>query len=610
MMAKVPGPRWMVVLAATAALILWLPKESFPQRTSSHHKPAIGTPSSPHRKSVLPGISFADVTRTAGIDFRLTCGGPEKLYIMDSMCGGVAVFDYDNDGWPDIFLVNGSEIGDVKAGKCHLGKLYHNNHDGTFTDVTAKSGIDHCGWGFGAAVGDYDNDGKDDLYITYLDGAVLYRNNGDGTFSDVTSKAGVGNSGRWGTSASFGDYDNDGHLDLYVSNYVDLDLDHLPEFGQGSFCQYRGFPVSCGPRGLKGSRDRLYHNNGDGTFTDVAEKLNVDPGSYYGLGVMWLDYDRDGCLDVYVSDDSTPSMLYRGDCKGGFTEVGARAGVAYSGDGREQAGMGIDSADYDNDGWPDIAKANFSDDTNNLFHNDHSGGFTDLAGPANFGPISTPFLGFGLKFFDADNDGWPDVFIANGHVNPQVDQHTFGVTYAERPFLFHNLGNGKFEEIGQLAGVPFTRRYVGRGAATADFFNDGKLDLLVNVIDASPLLLRNQSAHSGHWLRIKTIGVRSNRDGFGARVEVQSANLTQSGEVRANSSFESASDARLHFGLGTATWVDAITIRWPSGAVDRLGRQSADQEIVVEEGRGIVPQAPAAQQDKKSGTAPLPGRSK
>jgi hypothetical protein len=303
---------------------------------------------------------------------------------------------------------------------------------------------------------------------------------------------------------------------------------------------------------------------------------------------MWLDFDLDGCLDLYVSDDSTPSMLYKGDCKGGFTEVGAQAGVAYSGDGREQAGMGIDSADYDNDGWPDIAKANFSDDTNNLFHNDHSGAFTDLAGPANFGPISIPFLGFGLKFLDADNDGWPDIFIANGHVNPQVDQHTFGVTYAERPFLFHNLGNGKFEEIGQRSGAPFARRYVGRGAAAADFFNDGKMDLLINVIDGSPLLLRNLSAHSGHWLRIKTIGVRSNRDGFGARVEVKSANLTQSAEVRANSSFESASDSRLHFGLGAAKWVDAITIRWPSGIVDRLGRQNADQEIVVKEGKGVV----------------------
>jgi hypothetical protein len=588
----------MVALAGVATLLAWLPKELFPQGTSSPHKPAVGTPLSPHAKSGLPGISFADVTRGAGIEFRLTCGGPDKLYIMDSMCGGVAAFDYDNDGWMDIFLVNGSEIGDLKAGKCHLGKLYRNNHDGTFSDVTAKSGIDHCGWGFGAAVGDYDNDGKDDLYITYLDGAVLYRNNGDGTFSDMTSKARVGNDGNWGTSAAFGDYDNDGYLDLYVANYVDLDLNHLPEFGQGSFCQYRGFAVSCGPRGLKGGRDRLYHNNRDGTFSDVSEKLNIDPGSYYGLGVMWLDYDLDGCLDLYVADDSTPSMLYKGDCKGGFTEVGARAGVAYSGDGREQAGMGIDSADYDNDGWPDIAKANFSDDTNNLFHNDHDGEFTDLAGPARIGPISTPFLGFGLKFLDADNDGWLDLFIANGHVNPQVDQHTFGVTYAQRPFLFHNLGNGQFEEIGQRAGAPFARRYVGRGAVT-DFFNDGKVDLLVNVIDGSPLLLRNRSARSGHWLRIKTIGTRSNHDGYGARVEVKSAGLTQSAEVRANSSFESASDPRLHFGLGVAARVDSIIVRWPSGTLDRLGPQDADQELVIEEGKGLVSQPNAFPQIKR-----------
>jgi enediyne biosynthesis protein E4 len=599
MMARVPGSRWMVALAGVATLLAWLPKELFPQGTSSPHKPAVGTPLSPHAKSGLPSISFADVTRAAGIEFRLTCGGPDKLYIMDSMCGGVAAFDYDNDGWMDIFLVNGSEIGDLKAGKCHLGKLYRNNHDGTFSDVTAKSGIDHCGWGFGAAVGDYDNDGKDDLYITYLDGAVLYRNNGDGTFSDMTSKARVGNDGNWGTSAAFGDYDNDGYLDLYVANYVDLDLNHLPEFGQGSFCQYRGFAVSCGPRGLKGGRDRLYHNNRDGTFSDVSEKLNIDPGSYFGLGVMWLDYDLDGCLDLYVADDSTPSMLYKGDCKGGFTEVGARAGVAYSGDGREQAGMGIDSADYDNDGWPDIAKANFSDDTNNLFHNDHNGEFTDLAGPARIGPISTPFLGFGLKFLDADNDGWLDLFIANGHVNPQVDQHTFGVTYAQRPFLFHNLGDGQFEEIGQRAGAPFARRYVGRGAVTADFFNDGKVDLLVNVIDGSPLLLRNRSARSGHWLRIKTIGTRSNHDGYGARVEVKSAGLTQSAEVRANSSFESASDPRPHFGLGVAARVDSIIVRWPSGTLDRLGPQDADQELVIEEGKGLVSQPNAFPQIKR-----------
>jgi hypothetical protein len=582
-----------LAFAAAAMAAAVLPTIGLPQSTLSNVASVSGSESA-QKPSSTSKVSFADVTRAAGIEFHLICGGPEKRYIMESMCGGVAVFDYDGDGWMDIFLVNGSTLEDQEAGKCHPSKLFRNNHDGTFTDVTAKSGINHCGWGFGVAVGDYDNDGKEDLYITYLDGAVLYHNNGDGTFTDVTAKAGVGNAGHWGTSTAFGDYDNDGYLDLYVANYVDLDLNHLPEFGQGPFCQYRGIPVSCGPRGLKGGRDRLYHNNGDGTFTDVTEKLKIDPNSYYGLGVLWLDYDLDGCLDLYVADDSTPSMLYHGDCKGGFTEVGVEAGVAYSADGREQAGMGIDSADYDNDGWPDIAKANFSDDANNLFHNDHSGEFTDLAGPANFGPVSIPFLGFGVKFLDLDNDGWKDVFVANGHVNPQVDQHSFGVTYAERPLLFRNLKNGKFEEIGKQAGTSMVRRYVARAAASADFFNDGSEDLLVSVLDGSPLLLRNKTAPIGHWLRIKTIGVHSNRDGFGSRVELKAGGLTQTTEVRANSSFESASDPRVHFGLGQATQADSIVIRWPSGTVDRLGPQVADQEIVVEEGKGVVAKYNAA----------------
>ena len=560
-----------------------------PKTNHSSHAPA-----SNQKGKSAPShlVSFADVGKTAGIDFHLTCGGPEKRYIIESMCGGIAVFDYDNDGWMDIFLVDGSTLADQRDAKCHTGKLYHNNHDGTFTEVTAKSGLAHCGWGFGVAVGDYDNDGWEDLYITYLDGAILYHNNHDGTFTDVTAKAGVGNTGRWGTSAAFGDYDNDGYLDLYVANYVDLDLQHLPEFGRGLFCQYRGIPVSCGPRGLKGGRDRLYHNNGDGTFTDVTEKLNIDPDSYYGLGVLWLDYDLDGCLDLYVADDSSPSMLYHGDCKGGFTEVGVQAGVAYSADGREQAGMGVDTADYDHDGWPDIAKTNFSDDTNNLFHNDHTGEFTDLAGPANFGPVSVPFLGFGVKFFDVDNDGWKDLFVANGHVNPQVDQYSFGVTYAERPLLFRNLGNGKFEEIGMSAGAALAHRYVARGAAAADFFNDGREGLLVSVLDGSPLLLRNQSHPQGHWLRIKTVGVRSNRDGFGARVEVRADGVTQVAEVRANSSFESASDPRVHFGLASANHVDSIIVRWPSGTIDRVDAQAANQEIVIEEGKGPVAHHP------------------
>jgi enediyne biosynthesis protein E4 len=591
--------RWLArVILCLAAPLPQAAQQSSQSQPRTRHVAAASK--SRNQNAHSSAVSFVDVTQAAGIDFHLTCGGPEKHYIMESMCGGIAVFDYDNDGWMDILLVNGSTLEDLQAGKCHPSKLYRNNHDGTFTDVTTKAGLTHCGWGFGAAVGDYDNDGWDDLYITYLDGAVLYHNNHDGTFTDVTAKAGVGNLGRWGTSAAFGDYDNDGHLDLYVANYVDVDLDHLPEFGQGRFCQYRGIPVSCGPRGLKGGRDRLYRNNGDGTFTDVTEKLNIDPDAYYGLGVLWLDYDLDGCLDLYVADDSSPSMLYHGDCKGGFTEVGVPAGVAYSSDGREQAGMGIDSADYDNDSWPDIAKANFSDDSNNLYHNDHNGEFTDLAGPANFGPVSIPFLGFGLKFLDLDNDGWKDIFVANGHVNPQVDQHSFGVTYAERPLLFHNLQNGKFEEIGLRAGTPLARRRVARGTATADFFNDGREDLLVSVLDGSPLLLRNQT-ESGHWLRIKTIGTASNRGGFGARVQVKAGGLTQTAEVRANSSFESASDPRLHFGLGAATRVGAITIHWPSGKTDTLGPESADQELVVQEGHGVLARHPGAMATNQPG---------
>ena len=540
------------------------------------------------KKSPASIVSFEDVARAAGLNFHLTCGDPQKRYIMESDCGGIAVFDFDNDGWMDILLVNGSTLEDLRAGKCHPSKLYRNNHDGTFTDVSAKAGINHCGWGFGVAVGDYDDDGWEDVYITYLDGGVLYRNNGNGTFTDVTAQAGVGNAGRWGTSAAFGDYDNDGYLDLYIANYVDVDLNHLPEFGKGPFCQYRGIPVSCGPRGLKGSRDRLYHNNGDGTFTDVSEKLNIDPDAYYGLGVLWLDYDLDGCLDLYVANDSSPSLLYHGDCRGNFTEVGVNAGVAYSADGREQAGMGIDSADYDHDGWPDIAKTNFSDDTNDLYHNDHNGEFTDLGGPSGFAPVSVPFLGFGVKFFDFDNDGWPDIFVADGHVNPQVEQGSFGVTYAERPLLFHNLQNGKFAEIGAHAGAALARRYVARGAASADFWNNGAQDLLVSVLDGSPLLLRNQTAPRGHWLRIKTVGTRSNRDGFGARVEITAGGMTQTAEVRANSSFESASDPRVHFGLGEATKVESIVIHWPSGIVDRMGPEAADQELVIKEANGII----------------------
>jgi enediyne biosynthesis protein E4 len=579
------GAACVIVFACLAAAQTTRPVGPHPStvQKSTASKSATKTPLS------VPPL-FVDVTHAAGIDFHLNCGSKEKLYIVETQCGGAAAFDYDNDGWMDILLVDGSTIEDYKGGKCHPPKLYHNNHDGTFTDVSAKSGLNFCGWGYGVAIGDYDNDGWEDVYITGFDHSALYHNNHDGTFTDVTAKAGVANAGRWGTSAAFGDYDNDGNLDLYIANYVDVDMNNLPPFGVGPFCQYRGIPVNCGPRGLKGARDRLYHNNGDGTFTDVTEKLGIDPDSYYGLGVLWLDYDKDGCEDLYVANDSSPSLLYHNNCKGGFTEVGIEAGVAYSGDGREQAGMGIDSADYDRDGWPDIVKTNFSDDANNLYHNDHNGEFTDLAGPAGIGAISTPYLGFGAKFLDYDNDGWPDLFIANGHVDPQVEGQSFGVGYAERPFLFHNLvkTTGKFEEIGTKAGAALAKKYVGRAALTADFWNRGRQDLLFTDLDASPILLRNEVPSAGHWLRIKTVGHKSNRDGYGAKVEVTIGNATQYAEVRAGSSFESSSDPRVHFGLGAATRVDSVVVRWPSGQIDRIGQQSADQQLTVEEGRGVI----------------------
>jgi len=514
---------------------------------------------------------------------------------MESMCGGIAVIDYDNDGWPDIFLVNGSTLEELKSNTSPTGKLYHNNHDGTFTDVTEKAGLAQRGWCFGAAVGDYDNDGWDDLYITCLTRSFLYRNNGDGTFRDVTMQAGVGNAGRWGTSAAFGDYDRDGHLDLYVANYVDLDLDNLPKFGSTPFCQYRGIAVSCGPRGLAGSRDRLYHNNGDGTFTDVTEAMNIDPGSYYGLGVIWADYDGDGWPDIYVANDSTPSLLYHNNQGKSFSEVAITAGVAFSSDGREQAGMGVDFGDYDNDGWPDLVKTNFSDDANNLYHNNGDGTFDDRAGAAGFGEVSIPFLGFGVHFLDYDNDGWKDIFVANGHVNPQMDEHTFGITYAQRPLLFHNLRNGRFEELGLKSGPALRQRRVSRGLAVADFNNDGALGVLISNLDGQPALLRNVWKPRGHWTGLKLIGTRSNRDACGARVEVLAGGLKQVDEVRANASFLSASDSRLHFGLGAATRVDQVVVHWPSGLIERLVSVPVDRETVIREGAGEALQSPPPQ---------------
>ena len=557
-----------------------------------HNQPASALESHGTAPAAAPSDRFVEVSKQAGIHFTLTSGGPEKRYIIEAKGGGgVAWIDYNNDGWPDLFLVNGSTFERWRRGDSPPSRLYRNNGDGTFTDVSARSGLNHTGWGMGVCVGDYDDDGFDDLYVTYYGGNVLYHNNGDGTFTDVTDKAGARGHG-WGMGCAFGDYDNDGHLDLYVANYLDVDINHLGDPGSAPNCTYRGIATFCGPRGLPGGRDILFHNNGDGTFTDVTEKAGVDPDKYYGLGVVWGDYDKDGRPDIYVANDSTPSSLYHNNGDGTFTDVGIQAGVAYSGEGQEQAGMGTDFADFDNDGWPDLVKGNFSDDTKNLYHNNHDGTFTDLAYPAGLGDVGWLFTTFGAKFVDYDNDGWKDIVFADGQVFPQIDRYQTGITYAERNLLFHNQGRRaaglKFDEVGLRSGPGFAIKKVSRGLAMADYDNDGDLEILVTNMNDSPDLIRHAHKNSNHSILVKTIGTRSNRDGIGAKITVAAGGLTEYDEVRSGGSYLSSSDLRVHFGLGAATQVDRLEVRWPSGQTDVASGVPSDRIVVVKEGHGVI----------------------
>jgi len=551
---------------------------------------------------VSPPIDqFVEVSAKAGIRFSLTSGGPEKRYIIEAKGGGgIAWFDYDNDGYPDLFLVNGSAFEHWKRGDSPRSRLYHNNGDGTFTDVSAASGLDHTGWGMGVCVGDYNNDGYDDLYLTYYGGNVLYRNNGNGTFSDVTDRAGVRGHG-WGMGCAFGDYDNDGRLDLYVANYVDVDIARLGEPGSAPNCTYRSIATFCGPRGLPGGRDILFHNNGDGTFADVTEKAGIDRAQYFGLGVVMGDYDRDGRLDIYVANDSTPSSLYHNNGDGTFTDVGVPAGVAYSGEGQEQAGMGTDFGDYDNDGWLDLVKGNFSDDTNNLYHNNRDGTFTDVTYPAGIGDVTWPFTTFGAKFLDYDNDGWKDIFFANGQTFPQMDRYPTGITYAERNLLFHKRHDGKFDEVGLRAGPGLALKKVSRGLATADYDNDGDLEIMVSNMNDSPELLRHARKNPCHSVVVKTLGTRSNRDGIGTKVTLVAGGLTQYDEVRSGGSYLSSSDLRVHFGLGAATKIDRLELRWPSGQMDIVPSPPIDHLLVVKEGQGLVESKPFQKAGARTG---------
>jgi enediyne biosynthesis protein E4 len=539
--------------------------------------------------ATVPKVDFVDIAEQAGLTAKTEAGGEKaKKYIIETTGSGAAFFDFDRDGWPDIFLVNGSRLEGFPDGPEPTTHLYRNNHDGTFTDVTQKAGAGLKGWGQGVCAGDYDNDGWTDLFVTMWGHNVLLHNNGDGTFTDVTKKAGLWHDdARWSTGCAFLDYDRDGRLDLFVAHYVDLDLQHTPEPGSSDLCQWKGIPVMCGPRGLKGTHSELYKNNGDGTFTDVSEKSGVakTPPSYCFTPVTG-DFDNDGWPDIFVACDSTPSLFFHNNRNGTFTETAAMSGVAYSENGHEQAGMGADAADYDGDGRLDIVKTNFSDDTPTLYRNNGDGTFGDVTLDEGLGG-SMQFLGWGTLFLDIDNDGWPDLFIANGHVYPEVDSKGLNVTFRERKALYWNEHNGKFKDISLESGPGITSPFNSHGVASADFDNDGALEILVNNSHDRPSLLKNYGVH-GHWILLSLIGTKSNRDAIGARVTVWVGRHQQVQEVRSGGGYMSQSDFRLHFGLGSATKVDSVEIRWPSGLAQHLDNVPINRITRIQEGTGIV----------------------
>ncbi len=541
-------------------------------------------------------IIFQDVAGAAGLtSWHHTAGTPAKRLILEAKGPGVCLLDFDKDGWLDIYLVNGSTY-DALAGKTAPPKaaLFHNNHDGTFTEVTESAGVANGRWGYGCAVGDYDNDGWPDLYVTNYGENRLYHNNHDGSFTDVAGNAGVA-IGTWSTGATFGDYDGDGRLDLFVDGYADIDLANPPLSGTKSVgflqCQFRGVSVMCGPRGLKGEHDHLFHNNGDGTFTDVSKKLGVDdPNGYYGLGVLFADVNGDGKPDLLVANDSTPNYLYMNKGDGTFEDESYLSGYALNANGREIANMGIAAGDYENNGHLSVVNTDFADDYNVLFQNDGTGYFTDVSYQAGIATSSVPFVSFADGFLDYDNDGWKDLLIINGHVYPEVDKHPeWGQSYAQRPLLYRNLKNGKFDLVPAVEGTGLAVVSVGRGAAFGDIFNDGKIDVVINNMDGVPVLLRNVNPDHHHWLDLQLIGgPKSPRDAVGASVYLVAGGIRQRGDVLSGGSYLSSNDMRVHFGLGDAAAVDSIEIHWPSGFVEKLRLPAVDRIFTVEEHKGIV----------------------
>jgi len=537
-------------------------------------------------------VQFIDVAEKAGLHIPNVWGGVDKKrVIIETKGSGIAFFDYDQDGWLDIYLTNGSRIdAHWPAGKEPTTHLYKNNRDGTFTDVTEKSGLARAGWQTGVCVGDYDNDGWDDLFCTFWGHNILFHNNGNGTFTDVTQKAGLTQAkGRWGTGCTFFDYDRDGHLDLFVCNFVKLDPDAPLKIDDATFCQWKGVPTMCGPRGLPGDINILYHNNGDGTFTDVTEKAGIHkPGPRYSITAVSYDFDNDGWPDIYVAVDSEPSILFQNNHDGTFTDVAVIAGCAYNDDGHEQAGMGVGVADYDCDGWFDIFKTNFADDTSDLYHNNGDGTFTELSFNSGIG-INNKYVAWGCAFIDYDNDGWPDIFQVNGHVYPEIDNYNFGETFKNQRLVYKNLGNGRFKDVSSEMGPGVTERFSSRGAAFGDYDNDGGMDALILNMNDLPSLLHNVGGNKQNWIKLKLVGTKCNRTAIGARARVITGKHIQMDEVHSGTSVMSQNDLRLHFGIGAADNIDAIEIKWPTTQkIERFTQVKPNQILTIREGDGIV----------------------
>jgi enediyne biosynthesis protein E4 len=589
MKCRTPG-QFVLLFVALSSTWAQTPQSSRKIPSAHRTEPLQSSPAA--KASTRPPVPiFKDIAQQAGLTVSHLSSN-EKRYVVESMSGGVGLFDCDNDGKLDIVMVNGSTVDRYRAGGDFMVTLYHQDADLKFTDITQKAGLTRKGWGMGVAVADFDNDRLLDLYVTGYGGNVLYRNKGNCTFEDVTDKAGV-RAGGFSTGAAWADYDRDGNVDLFVSRYVHVDMNNLPAPGSTKFCNFKGVPVQCGPWGMQGETDLLFHNRGDGTFEEVSKKAGVnDPDGYYGLGVIWGDYDNDGWPDLFVADDATPNHLYHNNHDGTFTDVGMTSGIALSGDGQAQGSMGVTWGDYDHHGRLSMFITEFADQPNTLYRNLGEPGFDDVSYRAQVGQVSLPYVGWGTSFFDMDNDGWLDLFVVNGHVYPQMDGVVGSAAYAQPTLLHRNRRDGTFEEVSKASGLADMPLKSRRGVAFGDLANNGNVDMVVLNVGEPPSLLLNAAKNSNHRVLFQLVGTKSNRAAIGARVTIHSAGMTQFDEVHGGGSYLSQNDLRLHFGLGIVRNIDSVEVRWPNGNVEKLKDITADRIYTIVEGQGITKVVP------------------